>query len=121
VAGALDPQAVVDAADALYGWIEGRWPGATWKREWPLAHRLPDGSQVRGAADLVVNAGAGHVVIDHKAFAGPQERMIERASAAAPQLAAYGAALAAATGLPTLGLWIHLPLAALAVPVEPTA
>jgi hypothetical protein len=55
------------------------------------------------------------VIVDHKSFPGGTEQAIARAQTHAPQLAAYAAAIRAATGRPVLGCWIHLPVAGLVV------
>ncbi len=117
LAGAVSAERLVAAADALGAWVERRLPGAVWRREWPLAHRLPDGSVVRGAADLVLELPDGFVLVDHKAFPGSTEQAVERAGGFAGQLAAYAAAFAAATGKRHRGSFIHLPVSALVVAV----
>jgi ATP-dependent helicase/nuclease subunit A len=118
VAFALGPDDLLHAAAALRGWAEGRWPDARWRREWPLLQRQPNGTVVRGTADLVLEAGAGLVLIDHKSFPGTREQAVARAAAFGGQLAAYAAALEAATGKPVAGRFIHLPVSGLIVPVR---
>lgn len=118
VAGVLPAESLLAAGDALRSWIEGRWPGATWHRELPLQHRMQNGSTVRGSCDLALETAGGWVVIDHKSFPGSAADAIERARSHAPQLAAYSAAIAGATGKPVLGRWIHLPVTGLVVEVE---
>ena len=119
VEGALAPADVVQAGDALKAWAAKVAPGATWRRELPLSHPLKDGSTVRGTADLVLETAAGLVLVDHKSYPGKVEQAVARAAEYAGQLAAYGDALAAATGKKVLGFHVHLPLAGLVVPVTP--
>lgn len=115
----VQAEELVAAATALHRWVEGRWPGAVWHRELPLAHRLASGTLVQGTADLVLEAPGGLVLVDHKTFPGNLEQARERALGHAAQLDAYARACSAATGLPVLERWIHLPLSGLALMVSP--
>ena len=114
---AVDPDALLRAADAFRVWVERRWPGAVWHREWPLLHRVANGTIVRGTSDLVLEHDGAHVVIDHKSFPGGPLQAVERAVGFSAQLHAYAAAVAAATGAPVGGCFIHLPVSGLVVPV----
>jgi ATP-dependent helicase/nuclease subunit A len=114
---ALEPDAVLRAADAFHSWVERRWPGAQWHREWPLLHRLAGGTVVRGTSDLVLAHDGAHVVIDHKSFPGSALQAVERAVGFSGQLRAYAAAVAAATGTSVSGCFIHLPVSGIVVPV----
>ncbi len=117
VAVALRPDDLLRAGDRLRQWVDGRWPGAAWHREWPLLHRQPDGTIVRGTADLVVEHADGFAVIDHKSFPGTTEQAALRAGAFAGQLAAYAAAVTAATGRPVTECFVHLAVLGAVVPV----
>jgi ATP-dependent helicase/nuclease subunit A len=99
VADAVDPQALLAAADALRAWVERSWAGAVWRREWPLAQRLASGAIVRGSADLVLETKQGCVLVDHKT-SGDVEHW--------GQLRAYEDALRAA-GHTVASSWIHAP------------
>jgi len=118
VAFALQPGDLLQASDCLLRWIDARWPGARWHREWPLLRRLPSGTIVRGTADLVIEHADGFAVIDHKSFPGSAEQAAQRALGFAGQLGAYAAAIAAATGRPVTGCFVHLPVVGAVVPVE---
>jgi ATP-dependent helicase/nuclease subunit A len=115
--GNIEAADLVAASDRLRSWIAAKWPGANWHREWPVAHRLADGSVVRGFADLVLELDDGFVVVDHKTFPGGLEAAQERAVEYAGQLGAYAGAIAAATGKRHLGSFIHLPVSGLVVEV----
>ena len=97
-------------------WKDGRSPGASSPRrsrrfqEWPIRHRLPDGSVVRGFVDLVIEIDEGLVVIDHKSFPGTLTDEHKKVQEYAGQLGVYGEALAAAEGKPVLAGYIHLPV-----------
>jgi len=104
--------------ESLRRWAEARAPGATWHREWPLHSTQPDGTVLRGIADLVLETPEGLLLIDHKSFPGAVAEALERAAGHAGQLAAYARALKAATGHAVLGCFIHLPLSGMLVPVE---
>ncbi len=114
---ALPPDDLLRASDRLQKWVDGRWPGAVWHREWPLLHRQPSGTIVRGTADLVIEHADGFAVIDHKSFPGSVEQAVVRALGFATQLGAYAAAVAAATGRPVTGCFVHLPVLGGVVPI----
>lgn len=40
VSGAVAPETLMSAADGLRTWLDARYPGATWRREWPVRARL---------------------------------------------------------------------------------
>jgi ATP-dependent exoDNAse (exonuclease V) beta subunit len=117
VAKAMAPEKLVEAGDALRTWAASFAPGAQWLRELPLTHRQADGTQVRGTADLVLEAKNGLHLLDHKSFPGSVEEAVERASTYAGQLGAYVRALEAATGKKVLSCHIHLPVSGVMVPV----
>jgi ATP-dependent exoDNAse (exonuclease V) beta subunit len=119
VANAIAPTALLTASDALQAWVAHNWPAAVWHRELPILHRLPSGSTVRGTCDLALETTAGWVIIDHKSFPGTTADAVTRAQAHAPQLAAYAAAIRAATSQPIHSYWIHLPVTGLIIPVNP--
>lgn len=118
--GTLRPSELAAAAVSLRKWIAQRWPDAVWHREWPLLHRLGSGSELHGFADLVLETAAGFVVVDHKCMGGSVESVLERACGYGGQLAAYAAAIEAATGRPVLERWLHLPMQGLCVRLSET-
>jgi ATP-dependent exoDNAse (exonuclease V) beta subunit len=72
--------------------------------------RLPTGTVLAGTADLVARVPGGLALIDHKTFPGSPAAALARLPRYAGQLAAYADALEAATNLPVISLWIHLPV-----------
>lgn len=115
VGGCLDPLDVVAAADRLWSWLETTLPGTALHREVPVQHRLAGGTVVAGFADLVATSARGFVLVDHKTFPGELDAALERILDYSGQLAAYAAAIEAATGLAPAGLWIHLPILGAAI------
>jgi ATP-dependent exoDNAse (exonuclease V) beta subunit len=118
VRAALKPEALLGMGESLRRWVEARAPGAVWHREWPLHYTQPDGTVLRGSADLVLETSEGLLLIDHKSFPGAVTEALARAEGHAGQLAAYARALNAATRRAVLGCFIHLPLSGMLVPVE---
>ncbi|MBI1949291.1 MAG: UvrD-helicase domain-containing protein [Deltaproteobacteria bacterium] len=109
VAWLLDASSLVAIGRRLTDGLARRFPGARLARERPIRRRLKNGSVVRGQIDLVVETPAGFAVVDHKTYLGVED-VAATAASFAGQLAAYGDALAAATGRPVLALLVHLPL-----------
>lgn len=114
---ALTPADLIEASDRLMAWVDRRWPGAKWCREWAVAHPRADGSQVRGFADLVLDTADGLVVIDHKSRPGSLDKLLGEAAGHAGQLGAYGAAIEAATGRKVIGGFIYFAVAGWVVQV----
>jgi ATP-dependent helicase/nuclease subunit A len=107
----LQPESLLGASDALSAFVATRWPAAIWHREISIRVRVgSDGAERRlsGSIDLLIETDAGFVVIDHKTFGNPTEQAVrERAEQYLPQLAAYGAAIAALRGKRVLEYWLH--------------
>ncbi len=116
--GSLRAEDLARAGASLRGWAGRHWPGATWRREWPLRRRLPDGSELHGFADLVLETVEGLVIIDHKCLGGTLTEALAAAASYGAQLAAYVDVLERATGREVLGRWVHLPLQGVCVEVR---
>lgn len=101
---------VVAAATRFWTWIDERHAVQRLHREWPVAHRTDAGTVISGTADLVIGHRGSFSVIDHKTFPGGIEAARERALGYSGQLAAYAAAIRAATGSPVAETWIHFPV-----------
>ncbi len=110
VHGTLAPEALVGAGSALSAWVAARGPRTTWHREWPVRRRLAGGSELVGAADLVLEDEAGLTLIDHKCLAGSLDDALKAAAGYGGQLGAYADALEAATGKPVRERLVHLVL-----------
>jgi ATP-dependent exoDNAse (exonuclease V) beta subunit len=113
VAGSADPALLVRAADALRARLEARFPGAAWRREWPVVAKLRDGGHprlLRGEVDLFLELPGGFALVDHKSFPGSEAERDARVRAHAVQLAWYARALAAALEKPLRAAFVHLPI-----------
>ena len=110
VVGCLRPDDLIAIASRLWRWIGERFAGAAVHREWPLVHRMANGTTVVGTADVVIVAADGFVVIDHKSFPGRAADAVDRALGFSGQLAAYVGAIQAATSTRPLSTWIHFPI-----------
>ncbi|HET6282165.1 MAG TPA: UvrD-helicase domain-containing protein, partial [Polyangia bacterium] len=106
----LEASDLLEVASRLWRWIDARFTGGRLHREWPVLLRTPAGTVLSGTADLVVTTPAGIVVIDHKTFPGLNQAALARAQTYSGQLAAYSAAVCAATGAPPASTWIHFPI-----------
>ncbi|MCM2332653.1 MAG: PD-(D/E)XK nuclease family protein, partial [Anaeromyxobacteraceae bacterium] len=113
VVGAVSPETLLYASDALRAWLDARYPGATWHREWPVRARLA-GEQPRlvvGEVDLFLELPDGFVLVDHKSFPGAEkERDRKLVEEYAPQLGWYAKVLEQALGKPMKAALIHLPI-----------
>ncbi len=113
VVGAIAPASLVRASDALRAFLDGRFPGAAWRREWPVRARIGDRGHprlVQGEVDLFLERPDGFVLVDHKSFPGNDRERDERVVAHAAQLGLYAFVLKRALGKPLLGAFIHLPI-----------
>ncbi|HEX8908266.1 MAG TPA: PD-(D/E)XK nuclease family protein, partial [Anaeromyxobacteraceae bacterium] len=113
VAGAVAPRSLVRASDALRAALESRFPGAAWRREWPVRARLADRGQPRllqGEVDLFLELADGFVLVDHKSFPGSDRERDARVVEHAAQLGLYAFALERALGKPLRAAFIHLPI-----------
>ncbi len=109
----MAPESLVAASDALRTWLETRYPGASWFREWPVRARI-DGPAPRllvGEVDLFLELPDAFVLVDHKSFPGSEKerdrRLLEEY---APQLGWYAQVLAKALGKPLRAAFVHLPM-----------
>jgi len=113
--GGIDKSEVVAAGDALVQWVESRYPGASWLTESPVTSPREDGSQWRGAIDLVLHLGDNRlVVIDHKSTRLDEAGAGPAALQHAGQIAAYCEAVET-QGFTVEAGWVHFPLAGMVV------
>ncbi|MEY4549337.1 MAG: hypothetical protein RL685_5532 [Pseudomonadota bacterium] len=108
----IEPAALVRASDDLRCWANGRWPGAVWHREVPVAGIIDTDQghrRVEGTIDLLLELDAGVVLIDHKSYPGRQSTWREKAREYVPQLAAYAEVLRMA-GHQVLSQWLSYPV-----------
>ncbi|ABS28189.1 exodeoxyribonuclease V subunit beta [Anaeromyxobacter sp. Fw109-5] len=113
VVGAVAPDTLLAASDALRTWLDARYPGATWYREWPVRARLggPTPRLVVGDVDLFLELPDGFVLVDHKSFPGSErERDRRLVEEYAPQLGWYARVLADALKKPMKAAFVHLPI-----------
>jgi len=109
-ADGLGPEALLVAGDRLWNYIRDNYgPGRTCHREWPVHLRIGE-QKLSGWIDLLIDAGKGYVVIDHKSFPGHLDQWPEKAKEYAPQLLAYRKAMEEATGRPVVETCIHMPI-----------
>jgi ATP-dependent exoDNAse (exonuclease V) beta subunit len=108
---------LVLASDRLTAFLIARFPDGKIRREWPVHGAVGD-QVMDGRLDLLVEQEAGYVIVDHKSFPGVVENDADRLTAVASQLSTYAQALEIATGKPTLGFWMHQPIAGQAVRFE---
>jgi hypothetical protein len=114
----LDPANLIEMSDRLASWIATQWPDGTLHREWPLRHRLSDGSVVRGSLDGFVEAPGTGAVLDHKALDASAEESVTLAAEYAGQLGAYADGIRAAKTYAEVRAFIHLPLAGQVIEVH---
>jgi ATP-dependent helicase/nuclease subunit A len=110
----LSPEALLQSSDQLRAWVVRRWPGAVWRREYPIRATVdsPVGARrVHGTIDLLLETPDGVVIVDHKSFLGEAPRWPKKAGEFASQLAAYAWVMRAA-GKRVLGSYVHFAVGA---------
>jgi ATP-dependent helicase/nuclease subunit A len=113
VAAALALDDLLQLSQRFSRWLSARWPGGRIRREWPVEHRLPEGTVVRGKIDVFVQAESTLALIDHKVIMAGEARALEAAAGYAGQLTTYANALVAANIGGEVEMVIHLPLSGL--------
>ena len=113
VLGAVAPETLMAASDALRAWLDADYPGAAWFREWPVWARLtPECPRLLvGEVDLFLELPDGFVLVDHKSFPGSErERDRRLVEEYAPQLGWYARALQVALSKPLEAAFVYLPI-----------
>jgi hypothetical protein len=105
----IDAEEAFAAADRLRAWIAKRFSPQRVLTEYPIVHTLADGRVVRGWVDVLVETGAGWIVIDHKSSPRPRAEWLDEVSGYSGQLAVYRDALRA-SGKSVAGTWVHFPV-----------
>jgi ATP-dependent exoDNAse (exonuclease V) beta subunit len=105
----LQPCDLVAASDRLHAFLDGRYPGALRRREWPV-NAVVGRRVISGRIDLLVEDGEDFVVIDHKSFPGAMELDPGRLQAFAGQAALYARALSQVSGRSVSDYWVHQPV-----------
>jgi ATP-dependent exoDNAse (exonuclease V) beta subunit len=82
---------------------------------------LNNGQIINHRIDLLLKTKAGWILIDHKSGAQNSTQWDKLAAGYGGQLAAYGGAIGAATGVSVVESWLVLPIAGAALSVTPTA
>ncbi|HRI69522.1 MAG TPA: UvrD-helicase domain-containing protein [Polyangium sp.] len=118
VVEALRIDEMLRLATQFSSWIAAYRPAATMHHEWPVEHRLEQGTVLRGKIDVLVREGQSFVVVDHKIILANEADAIAQACGFYGQLAAYARALKAIEAGRTVETWVHLPLAGLIVRLE---
>ncbi len=82
---------------------------------------LNNGQIINHRIDLLLKTKAGWILIDHKSGAQNSTQWDKLAASYGGQLAAYGSAIKAATGVSVVESWLVLPVARATLKVTPTA
>jgi ATP-dependent helicase/nuclease subunit A len=117
VAGALSNDALLRQLAAVRGWLQERWPDADHFVEIPVTHISSNGQLMSGRIDLLLKTQSGWILIDYKSGAQNSSQWNILAATYGGQLAAYSAAIEAATNVPVLEAWLVLPVAGTALKV----
>jgi hypothetical protein len=123
VGGSLTPASLLRASDALKSFLDERYPGAVWRREWPLRARFSDRGHPRllqGQVDLFLEQPDGFVLVDHKSFPGSDHERDARIVSHGAQLGAYAFFLERALHKPLRAAFVHLPIRGEIVEVDVT-
>jgi ATP-dependent exoDNAse (exonuclease V) beta subunit len=102
---------------AVRRWLQERWPDAAHFVEIPVTHVSGKGQLMSGRIDLLLKTQSGWILIDYKSGAQNSSQWNILAATYGGQLAAYSAAIEAATSVPVLETWLVLPVAGTALKV----
>jgi ATP-dependent exoDNAse (exonuclease V) beta subunit len=119
IEGVVSAAAVLRQLGAVRSWLAARWPDAESIVEIPIAQVLDNGQIINGRIDLLLKTKAGWILIDHKSGAQNSTQWDKLAAGYGGQLAAYGGAIKAATGVSVVESWLVLPVAGVALRVTP--
>ena len=117
VAEAVSALAVLGQVAAFHTWVAARWPDFRAHAEIAVQQQLENGQILNGRIDLLLETGAGWVLIDHKSTRLAPDHWATLVVDHGPQLASYAQAVEAASGKPVLQTWLFLPVAGGAVRV----
>jgi ATP-dependent exoDNAse (exonuclease V) beta subunit len=121
VQGFLDAGDALIAARRLRAILKDRYGASKVVAECPVRQVLDDGRVVRGFIDLLVETGAGPVVIDHKSSPRPRSEWAAEVVEHGGQLRVYRSAVEAASG-GSVRVALHFPISGglveVALPVE---
>ncbi len=112
---ALEVGELLELGARLRRFVLSQWRDAAIRREWPIEHRLPNGTVVRGTVDMLVCGTDEAQIVDHKVLRASEKDALLAAGAYAGQLEAYAAALTAVGSWRRVRRWIHLPLSGIVV------
>lgn len=118
VGDVVTAKSVLEQINALDNWMTQRWPEARRHAEIPVEAILNNGQVMQGRIDLLLETPDGWILLDHKSNPQGPEKWEAIAHDYSGQLAAYGNAVAQATGKPVLESWLFFPVSGGAVRIE---
>lgn len=118
VGDAVTAKSVLGQISALDDWMAQRWPHARRHAEIPVEAILQNGQILQGRIDLLLETTDGWILLDHKSNPNGPEKWEGIANDYSGQLAAYGNAVAHATGKPVLESWLFFPVSGGAARIE---
>jgi ATP-dependent exoDNAse (exonuclease V) beta subunit len=121
VADALSSDDLLGQLVAVRRWLQDRWPNASTFVEIPIIYLPGDGQIMSGRVDLLLKVENGWILVDYKSGAQNSSQWNILAATYGGQLAAYSAAIEAATDVPVLETWLVLPVAGTALKVNTAA
>ena len=117
VADCVSALAVLKQVNAMHDWISSMWPRAVAYAEYPVQSVLDSGQVLNGRLDLLLDAGDGWVLIDHKSSQLAPDHWAQLADEYGAQMEAYRHAIARASEREVKEMWLFLPVAGGAIKV----
>jgi ATP-dependent exoDNAse (exonuclease V) beta subunit len=111
------PKDVLRQTHALQAWIATRWPDAKAFAEVPIELAFPNGQQMIGRIDLLLETAKGWILIDHKSSQLSADKWPDLAAQYSGQLTAYSKSIEQVSQKLVIEQWLYLPVAAGAVKV----
>lgn len=117
----VDSEKAADQLTAFLAWTQEKWNPLAYHSEISIKQTLvePQGQELHGQIDLLLELDSGWILIDHKSNPGGSAGWEGLAHKYGNQLKSYQQAIEVVTGKPVLESWLYLPVSGGAIRIGP--